>query len=80
MNIKTYIEGYVISTISNPIGIAFDIFGNMFETMIYKDDTKEFLSFQERYKNCSSAINGHIRAIRNIDKILYEEGNNGNLH
>lgn len=68
---KRQSDDYVISTTEL---ICSDYNGNWFETMIYNDNTMEFLDFQERYKNCTQAFNGHIRTIRNLDNILYKEG------
>lgn len=68
---KIQSDAYVISTTELKCS---DYNGNLFETMIYNDNTNEFLDFQERYKNCTQALNGHIRTIRNLDSILYKEG------
>lgn len=68
---KRQSDDYVISTIELPTP---DFNGNWFETMIYNDETDDFLDFQERYKNCTQALNGHIRTIRKLDEILYKEG------
>ena len=67
---KRQSDNYVIFTTE----IYPDIFGYSFETMIYNDNTQEFLDFQERYKNCTQALNGHIRTIRKLDEILCKEG------
>lgn len=68
---KRQSDGYVISTTELLVP---DYNGNWFETMIYNDNNNDFLNFQERYKNCTQALNGHIRTIRKLDEILYNEG------
>lgn len=64
-------DNYVISTTELLVP---DFNGNYYETMIYNETTQDFLDFQERYKTCTQAINGHIRTIRKLDEILYKEG------